>query len=291
MWVSEVKVCQSWPALCDPMNYLWPHELYIPWNSPGQNTGVGRLSLLQGIFPTQGLNPGLPHCRQILNQLSHKGNISEVTDISPWNPDSSLCFSLAFHMLYSAYKLNKQGDNIWPWRTPLLIWSQSVPYPVLTVAPWPAYRSLRRWVSWSGTPICLRIFHVVVIHKAKDFNLVNKKRSRCFPKFSCFFYDPTRWFSSVQLLSRVWFFATSWTAACQAPLSITNSQSPPKPMSIESVMPYNHLTLCHPLLLLPSIFPNISLFKWVSSLHRVAKVLEFQLQHQSYQWTPRTDLL
>ena len=53
---------------------LWPHGLYSPWNSPGQNTGVGSLSLLQGIFPTQGSNPGLPHCRQILNWLSHKGS-------------------------------------------------------------------------------------------------------------------------------------------------------------------------------------------------------------------------
>ena len=54
-------------------DFLWPHRLY-PWNSPGQNTGVGSLSLLQGIFPTQGSNPGLPHCRQILYQLSHKGS-------------------------------------------------------------------------------------------------------------------------------------------------------------------------------------------------------------------------
>ena len=53
---------------------LWPHRLYSPWNSPGQNTGVGRLSLLQGIFPTQGSNPGLPHCRRILCWLSHKGS-------------------------------------------------------------------------------------------------------------------------------------------------------------------------------------------------------------------------
>ena len=45
---------------------LWPHGLYSPWNSPGQNTGVGSISLLQGIFPTQGLNPGLPHCRRII---------------------------------------------------------------------------------------------------------------------------------------------------------------------------------------------------------------------------------
>ena len=52
-----------------------PHGLYIPWNSLGQNTGVGSLSLLQGILPIQGLNPGLPHCRQILYQLSHKGSL------------------------------------------------------------------------------------------------------------------------------------------------------------------------------------------------------------------------
>ena len=52
---------------------LWPHGLYSPWNSPGQNTRVSSLSLLQGIFPTQRLNPGLPHCRQIFYQLSYKG--------------------------------------------------------------------------------------------------------------------------------------------------------------------------------------------------------------------------
>ena len=51
-----------------------PHGLYSPWNSPGQNTGVGCQSLLQGIFPTQGLNPDLSHCRSILYQLSHKGS-------------------------------------------------------------------------------------------------------------------------------------------------------------------------------------------------------------------------
>ena len=55
-------------------NSLWPHGLYSSWSSPGQNTGVSSLSLLQGIFPTQGLNPCLPHCRQILYQLSHKGS-------------------------------------------------------------------------------------------------------------------------------------------------------------------------------------------------------------------------
>ena len=63
--LQNVKVAQSCPT-------LQPHGLHSPWNSPGKNTGVGSLSLLQGIFPTQGLNPGLPHCRQILYQLNHK---------------------------------------------------------------------------------------------------------------------------------------------------------------------------------------------------------------------------
>ena len=74
-------------------------------------------------------------------------------------------------------------------------------------------------------------------------------------------------FSSVQSLSRVRFFATPWTAACQASLSITNSRSLLKIVSIESVMPSNHLILCYPLLLLPSIFPSIRVFSNESVLH------------------------
>ena len=74
--------------------------------------------------------------------------------------------------------------------------------------------------------------------------------------------------SSVQFssLSRVQLFATPWTAAHQASLSITNSQSPPKPMSTELLMPSNHLFLCCPLLLLPSIFPSIRVFTNESTL-------------------------
>ena len=74
-------------------------------------------------------------------------------------------------------------------------------------------------------------------------------------------------FSSVQSLSRVQFFATQSTAACQASLFITNSRSLFKLMSIKSVMPSNHLILCHPLLLLPSIFPSIRVFSSESILH------------------------
>ena len=74
-------------------------------------------------------------------------------------------------------------------------------------------------------------------------------------------------FSSVQSLSRFWLFATPWTTAHQASLSITNSWSPPKPMSIESIMPSSHLILCRPLLLLPSISPSIRVFSNDSTLH------------------------
>ena len=97
-------------------------------------------------------------------------------------------------------------------------------------------------------------------------------------------------FSSVQSLSHVWLFATPWIAARQASLSITNSRNSLKLTSIKSVMPSSHLILCCPLLLLP---PNPSqhqsLFQWVNTSHEVVKVLEFQLQHQSFQWIFRAD--
>ena len=72
-------------------------------------------------------------------------------------------------------------------------------------------------------------------------------------------FTPTQ-FSSGESLSHVWLFVTPWTAIGQASLSITNSWSPPKPMSIVSVMPSNHLILCRPLFLLPSIFASIRIF-------------------------------
>ena len=85
-------------------------------------------------------------------------------------------------------------------------------------------------------------------------------------------------FSSVQSLSHVHLFATPWTAAHQVSLSITNSRSPLKPMSIESVMPSSHLILCCSFLLLPSIFPSIRVFSNESALHiRWPKFWSFSL--------------
>ena len=97
-------------------------------------------------------------------------------------------------------------------------------------------------------------------------------------------------FSSVQSLSHAQLFVTPRLAARQASLSLTNSQSLLKLMSIESVMPSYHLILCHPL---PAFNPSQhqGVFQWASSLHQVAKVLEFQLLHQSFQWIFRTGFL
>ena len=71
---SVVFLCVKSECHSVASDSLGPHGLYSPWNSPGQNTGVGSLSLLQGNFPTHALNPGLLNCRQILSQLSHKGS-------------------------------------------------------------------------------------------------------------------------------------------------------------------------------------------------------------------------
>ena len=180
----DVMCCES-ESSSVVSNTLWPHELYSPWNSPGQSTGAGSLSLLHKIFPTPGIEPGLLHCRWILYQLSHWGNHIPNAKVN--------------------YDINRAKIN-----------GRNIRYS----------KCLKLYMKW----------HII-------------------------------WrFSSVQSLSWVWFFATPWTAACQASLFITNSKSPPKPMSIELVMPSNHLIFCSPLFLLPSIFPSIRVFSNESAL-------------------------
>ena len=198
------------------LDSLQPHELYSPWNSPGQNTGVGSLFLLQRIFPTQWSNPGLLHCRWILYQLNHRRS----PRILEW-------------VAYSFFRRSSQSGN-------------------------------RTRVSC----IAGGFFTNWAIREALDT-------------------------LSVQLLGRVWLFATPWTAGHQASLSITNSQSLPKLMSIDSVMPSNHLILCHPLLLPPSIFPSIKVFSNESALHsRWPKYWSFSFSiSQPFQWIFRIDFL
>ena len=123
-------------------------------------------------------------------------------------------------------------------------------------------------------------------HKRKKINLEEKDNKN----------DMKRWMLAksnvvivVQLLSHVWLFVTSWTAAYLASLSFTIAQSLLKFMSIESVMVSKHLILCHSLLLPPDFFQHQDLFQWVSSLQWVTKVLELQFLHQSFLWIFRVD--
>ena len=104
-----------------------------------------------------------------------------VTESQTWLSD------FPFHFLHSAYKLNKQGDNIQPWCTPFPIWT-SLLFPVFS---WPACRFLRRQVKWSGIPISWRIFqHFVVIQTVKGFGMVIEAELDVFLELFCFFYDP-----------------------------------------------------------------------------------------------------
>ena len=102
--------------------------------------------------------------------------------------------SLAFHVMYSAWKLNKQGDNIQPWHTPFPVLNQFVVFLclILTAVFYPAYRFLRRQVRWSGIPISLRIFlQFVVIHTVKGFSIVSEAEVDVFLELCYFFCDPT----------------------------------------------------------------------------------------------------
>ena len=100
--------------------------------------------------------------------------------------------SQAFHMMYSAYKLNMQGDSIQPWRTPFPIWNQSiVPCRILTVVSWPAYRFLKRQVRWCCSHLFKNFPQFVVVHIVKGFSVINEAEVDVFLKFPYFFYDPT----------------------------------------------------------------------------------------------------
>ena len=131
---------------------LWHHGPYSPWNSPGQNTGVSSLSLLQGIFPTQGSNPGLLHCRRILYQLSHKGS----PRILEWVPypfsRGSSCPRNHWGLLNCMqilYQLSYQGVSEWV---------KSLSRVQLFATPWsvahqaPPSMGFSRQEYWSGLP-------------------------------------------------------------------------------------------------------------------------------------------
>ena len=198
---------------------LQPHGLHSPWNSLGQNTGVVSLSLLQGIFPTQGSNSGLPRCRRILYQLSHRG--------------SPLCGELCV------------GEMKW-----YDVWGQEN----------------RKEGKEGGAN------HILKQNKQKS---KGDRLNKC---------------------------DSSVIQSCPTLCDPMNRSTPGLPVHHQlleftqthvhrvgdAIQPSHSLSSPSPALNLPQ---HQALFQWVSSLHQVARVLEFQLQHQSFQWTPRTDLL
>ena len=133
-------------------------------------------------------------------------------------------------MMYSAYKLNKQGDNIQPWRTPFPIWNQSVILcPILTAASWPPYRFLRRQVRWSGIHISWRIFHSLLWSTALNIPLICLiflKRSLAFPilLFSSIFYF-FHWLlrkAFLSLLVILWNAEFKWVYISFSPLPLAS---------------------------------------------------------------------
>ena len=117
--------------------------------------------------------------------------------------------SLEFSTLYSAYKLNKQSDNIQPWCTPFPICNQSVVLcPILTVS-WPAYRLLRRQFRWSGIPISWRNFQFVVIYSVNGFRMVNKAEVAVFWKSLVF--PMIQWMLAIWSLVPLPFLNPAWT--------------------------------------------------------------------------------
>ena len=113
--------------------------------------------------------------------------------------------SPAFLMMYSAYKLNKQGDNIQPLHNYFPIWNQSVvPCPVLTVASWPAYTFLKRQVRWSGIPMSQNFRHFIVIHTVKGFGIVNKAEIDVFLELLLFQWSSRCWKFDLWFLCLFW---------------------------------------------------------------------------------------
>ena len=127
---------------------------------------------------------------------------------------------LAFQMMYSAYKLNKQGDSIQPWRNPFPVWNQSiVPCPVLTVASWPRYRFLRRQVGWSSSLISLRVFHILLWFTQR-LQCGQWSRSRCFSEILLLFLWSNGWMLAIWSLVPLLFLnpactsGSSWFSYC-----------------------------------------------------------------------------
>ena len=138
--ISSLSESESSSVVSDS---LWPHGLYSSWNPPGQNTEVGSLSFLQGIFPTQGSNPSLPHCRQILYQLNHKGSPYPISSIQVLVPGSAF-WRIQTGTLALTFRL--KDAELTTWAGVQVIVVQLLSHVLLLATPWTA-------CSTSGFPV------------------------------------------------------------------------------------------------------------------------------------------
>ena len=245
-------VAQSCLILCNPMDCS-PSGSSVHGDSPGKNTGVGCHALLQEIVPTEGSNPGLPHCRQVLYCLSHQGS-QRILE----------CVAYAFSR-GSSWPRNQTWDYCIAGRF-FTSWAGKATREL-------PGRSIKIDIGFNKNILSVHKATIIIMNLRGDTDMVTNKTQWTLLKTLEYMYKTV--FSSVHSFSCVQLFATPWTAPRQASLSITNSWSLLKLMSIESVMPSNHLILCHPLLLLPSIFPSIRIFSNETVfLDQVAKVLK-----------------
>ena len=178
--MAAVTICSDFRAQENQVYHCFHcFPIYLPWSD---GTRCHDLSFLNVEFEANFSLSSFTFIKRLFNSSS----LSAIRVVSSaylrlfiFLPEilipACVSSSPAFLVMYSAYKLNKQGENIQPWHTPFPILNQSVvPYPVLTAASWPSYRFLRRQVRWSGIPISFRIFQFVMIHTVKGFGVVNK---------------------------------------------------------------------------------------------------------------------
>jgi len=173
--MAEVIICSDFEALKNKVSHcFYCFPIYLPWSD---GTKCHDLHFFNVEFkPDVSISP-----YTFIKRLFSFSSCSAITVVSSaylrlliFLPATMIpacaSSSWAFRMMYWAYNLNKQGENIQPWRTPFLIWNQSaVSCSVLTIASWPEYRFLRRQARWSGISITVSFLQSVVIHTVKGF--------------------------------------------------------------------------------------------------------------------------
>ena len=191
--MAAITICSDFGA---PQNKVWHcFPIYFPWSDGARchifvfwmlsfkpTFSLSSFTFIKWVFSSSSMSAIRMGSSAYLKLLIFLLAIL-IQAFASYNP--------AFLMMYSAYRLNKQGDNIQPWHTPFPVWNQSVvPCLVLTVASLPAYSFLKRQVRSFDIPISLRIFQFVVIHMIKGFSIVSEAEVDVFLEFSCFFCDP-----------------------------------------------------------------------------------------------------